>query len=76
MAQVVVTNVDPSIIQKLKLRARRHHRSFQAELRAILEQAAALNPADARAKVEEIRAMFADRKFSDSAALIRRDRAR
>lgn len=75
MAQVVVSNVDPSIVHKLKLRARRHHRSFQGELRDILEQAAAVSVAGARAKVEQIRAMFADRKFSDSAALIRRERA-
>ncbi|MBI1893229.1 MAG: Arc family DNA-binding protein [Candidatus Rokubacteria bacterium] len=72
----MVSNVDPSIVHKLKLRARRHHRSFQAELRAILEQAVALSVAGARAKVEEVRAMFAGRRFSDSAALIRRDRAR
>jgi len=76
MAQVLVRGLDPAVIRELKLRARRHRRSLQAELRDILEQAAALSVADARAKVEQIRAMFSGRKFSDSAALIRRGRTR
>lgn len=76
MSRVLVRGLDPAVIRKLKLRARRHRRSFQAELRDILEQAAAVSGADALAKIKEIRAIFADRRFSDSAALIRRDRAR
>jgi len=76
MAQVLVRDLTPAVLRRLKLRARRHRRSLEAELRDILEQAATMNVADARAKIEKIRAMFIGRKFTDSAVLIRRDRAR
>lgn len=76
MPHVLIRELDPSVIRKLKSRARRHRRSLQAELKDIMEQAAAASPADVLARVERVRAMFRGRKFSDSAALIRRDRAR
>jgi antitoxin FitA len=76
MAQVLVKNLHAQVIRKLKLRARQHRRSLQEELREILEHAARQNPADARAKVNQVRKMFAGRRFSDSSKLIRRDRAR
>ena len=76
MGQVLVRNLRAQVVRKLKLRARQHRRSLQEELREILEQAAQQNSTDARAKVNQIRKMFADRRFSDSSDLIRRDRAR
>lgn len=76
MPHVLIRELDPSVIRKLKSRARRHRRSLQAELKDIMEQAAAASPADVLARVERVRAMFRGRKFSDSAVLIRRDRAR
>jgi len=76
MPQVLVRDLDPATVQRLKARARRHHRSLQAELRDILEQAARRSAVDPRAKINHVRAMFAGRTFSDSAALIRSDRAR
>jgi len=75
MPQLLVRGLHPVVVKKLKLRARQHHRSLQAELKDILEQAATMT-ADVRATVKRVRAMFAGRTFSDSAALIRRDRAR
>lgn len=76
MPHVLIRELDPSVIRKLKSRARLHRRSLQAELKDIMEQAATASPADVLARVERVRAMFRGRKFSDSAALIRRDRAR
>lgn len=76
MPQVLVRDLDSAVIKKLKARARRHRRSLQAELKEILEQTAALSSMDVRGRVDEVRAMFAGRMFTDSAALIRRDRAR
>lgn len=75
MSQVLVRGLDPAVIRRLKLRARRNRRSLQAELKCILEQAE-LGAVDAGAKVTQIRAMLASRTFTDSTALIRRDRAR
>ena len=76
MPQVLVRGVAPVVIRKLKARARRHRRSLEAELRDIVETAARMDLADAVAMVRRVRAMFRGRTFSDSAALIRRDRAR
>ena len=75
MPQVLVRGLDPAVVRRLKSRARRHCRSLQAELREILEQAAH-SAVDARARIKQIRVGFAGRPFSDSAALIRRDRSR
>lgn len=41
MADLVVRNLDPSIVEALKKRALRHGRSAEAEHRAILESALA-----------------------------------
>jgi len=76
MPHLLIRELDPAVIKRLKLRARRHRRSLQAELKDVLEQASATSPADAIARIERVRAMFRRRRFSDSAVLIRRDRAR
>ena len=76
MGQVLVRNLNAQVVRKLKLRARQHRRSLQEELKEILEHAAQQNPTDARAKVNQVRKMFAGRRFSDSSELIRRDRSR
>jgi plasmid stability protein len=76
MPQVLVRGIGPGVVRKLKSRARRHGRSLQAELQEIVEKAAAGDRGDVEATVKRVRAMFAGRRFGDSAALIRRDRAR
>ena len=78
MPQVLVRGVAPGAIRRLKSRARQHRRSLEAELRDIVETAAAAktDPADVVAAVRKVRSMFRGRTFTDSAALIRRDRAR
>jgi len=76
MGQVLVRNLHAQVVRKLKLRARQHRRSLQEELKEILEHAARQNPADVQAKVNQVRKMFAGRRFTDSSELIRRDRAR
>ena len=40
MAQVLVRDLDDSVVDKLKARAKRHGRSLEAELRLVLERAA------------------------------------
>ncbi len=39
MAQLIVRNVDPEVVHRLKLRAAQHGRSMEAEHREILRQA-------------------------------------
>jgi plasmid stability protein len=76
MPQVLVRGIAPGIIRRLKARARRNRRSLEAELRDIVETAAKTDPASVVATMRKVHSMFRGRTFSDSAALIRRDRAR
>ena len=76
MGQVLVRNLSTKAIRKLKIRAQQHRRSLQEELKDILEQAARQNAKDVQAKVNQVRKLFAGRKFSDSSDLIRQDRSR
>ncbi len=78
MAQVLVRDLETAVVERLKERARRNGRSLQKETKAILEEAAAKQPAmaEARLAAQRIRERFAGRTFSDSAELIREDRTR
>ncbi len=74
MAQLLVRQVDEVLVEALKRRAAAHHRSAEAEHRAILESA--LRPAggDFAARAARLRAATAGRFKVDSAELIRQDR--
>jgi len=76
MPNVLLRDLDPGVIEKLKARARKHGRSLQAELKHILEQAARTNTDTARALAARIRQRLAGRAYSDSAALLAEDRRR
>lgn len=77
MGQLIVTDLDDDVIAALKARAGEHARSLEAELRVILERAAAERVIDieaASARAERISRSLEGRPHSDSAALIREDR--
>jgi plasmid stability protein len=81
MSEILVRNVDETIVEQLEFRARMNGRSLQAELKLILEQAARpasprISRAEYRALADEIRAAIGDRPQADSAALLAEDRAR
>jgi plasmid stability protein len=77
MASVLVRDLDPAVIDRLKARAEEHGRSLQKELKAVLEQAAAQGTwAEARSNIERVRRRFAGREFADSTELIREERDR
>jgi len=79
MAQILVRGLDDDIVVKLKRQAKSHGRSLQAEVRTILGQVAEhpkVDMATARKMLEEFRKRFRDRRFADSAKLIRGDRDR
>jgi plasmid stability protein len=77
MASVLIRDLDPAVVDRLKARAEGNGRSLQKELKAILEAAAAqATCAEARAAAERIRQMLGGRQFSDSTDLIREDRDR
>ena len=76
MAQILVRDLDSSLLDRLKSQARQHGRSLQGEVKAILESSARLSPGEARALAQEWRERLAGRMHSDSADLVREDRER
>ena len=79
MSEVLVRNLDESIVEQLKARARGSGRSLQAELKLILEQAARParpSRAEYRVLADQVRAALGDRPQADSASLLAEDRAR
>lgn len=76
MAQVIVRNLDESVVKGLKARAAVHGRALEQELREILIQASVLTPEDKLALVDRVRASGPSGPLSDSTALIREDRDR
>lgn len=77
MPNVLVRDLDPAVVARLKARAEENGRSLQKELKAILETAAAQATwAEARAAAERVRQMLGGRQFSDSTELVREDRDR
>ncbi len=77
MAQLLVRDLETEIINRLKLRAKSHHRSLQGEAKLILQEAAQkMTMEEVRERASKIRGSFGKRKFSDSAELIRKDRER
>ncbi len=76
MAQLLVRDLDPETIERLKARAKHHGRSLQGEVKAILEAAASVSIDEARRISEQWYGRLAGREFADSAELIREDRER
>lgn len=76
MSKVLVRDLSPAVIDKLKARARQHGRSLQAELKSILEQAARADTRTVRALAARIRQRLAGRSHTDSVVLLAEDRRR
>ena len=77
MSQMLVRDLDPEVVERLKARARVHGRSLQKEVKAILEEAAAtLSLSEAEEVAELWQKRLAGREYSDSAELVREDRER
>jgi len=77
MAQILVRNLDPATVERLKDKARQHNRSLQAEVKAILERdASCYTMAEVRAVSLRWRKRLAGTKHTDSVTLMREDRRR
>jgi plasmid stability protein len=75
MAQVLIRELDVTVIDALKRRAASNRRSLQAELKAILEEQAYLaDKAESHALAERIRQRIASRPQTDSGCLQAEDR--
>ena len=76
MPQLLVRDLEADTVERLKLRAQRHGRSLQGEVKAILQAAATFSMRDAASAAEEWQRKLAGRAYSDSAEAIRADRER
>ncbi len=77
MANLTIRNLDDEVVAKLKAQAKAHHRSLEAELRALLSEAAARPSREDFLKVaDRIAAMTPDVKQTDSTKIIREFRDR
>ena len=76
MSQVLIRNVPPATLSKLKERARRRGRSLQAELKTLLEASAGVDAGRTRELAASLRRRLSGRAHSDSAALLAEDRRR
>lgn len=77
MATVTIRNLSDEVVEKLKVRAKTHHRSLEAELREILSAAVRrASKEELLAEAERIAAMTPDVPQTDSTLLIREDRDR
>jgi plasmid stability protein len=76
MAQMLVRDIDPEVLDRLKEQARRNGRSLQGEVKAILEAAAPMTLDEARRHSDHWRRQLAGRMTSASPDLIREDRER
>lgn len=76
MAELLIRNLEPEVIKRLKLRAKQHHRSLQSELKSIVESATKMSLEEARKASSAWHKRLSNRSFSDSAKLLREDKDR
>lgn len=76
MPQILIRDVAPGTLERLKQKARRNGRSLQAHLKGVLEREAQLTMEETGERADQIRTRLGPRPHLDSAALIREDRER
>jgi len=77
MPNVLVRDVDLSVLEKLKKRAVGKGRSLQSELQILLKEAAEKRELLTELEtIRKIRALISNKVQTDSAELLREDRAR
>ena len=76
MAELLIRDLEPGIIKRLKQRAKQHHRSLQGELKSIVEAAVKMSMEEAIKASNAWHKRLSGHSFSDSAKLLREDRDR
>ena len=76
MAQLLVRDLDPEVVNRLKARAERHGRSLGSEARVILTDAAGVSAEEARRIARQWQQRLAGRAIPDTTDLVREDRDR
>jgi plasmid stability protein len=76
MSQLLVRDLDIGTVERLKLRAQRHGRSLQGEVKMILQAAATFSMSEADGVAERWQRKLSGGAYRDSAEAIREDRER
>ncbi|MFB2879516.1 FitA-like ribbon-helix-helix domain-containing protein [Floridanema aerugineum] len=82
MAQIILDNIHPDVLEKIRNLAQKHNQSLEDEIKSILAQATAEIPsqpsvrASFRERLAEARQRHGNKLFSDSVELLREDRNR
>ncbi len=78
MATVLIRNIPEEVLDKFKNMAKSHKRSLQQELRVVLEKTVDQSSHDISEKAIDLRRKLRKKavRFTDSARLLREDRAR
>ncbi len=76
MRQMTIRNIEDEVYQRLKDRARASRRSLEAEVRALLHQAAVPDRTGVARRAAALRARLTGRYKGDATAAIRADRER
>jgi antitoxin FitA len=77
MATLTIRNLEDEVVEALKARARRHHRSLESEIRELLRDAAVgASRESLRDLADRIAALTPDVPQTDSTELVRADRDR
>ena len=78
MANVLIRNIPEEVLDRFKNMAKNHKRSLQQELRVVLEKTVDQSSPDIFQKASELRKKLRKKtvRFTDSARLLREDRAR
>ena len=78
MANVLIRDVPEEVLYRLKIMAKSHKRSLQQELKVFLENTVTQSSPEIFQKMAEIKRKLRRKsiRFTDSAKLLREDRAR
>ncbi len=74
MPDILIRGLKPETIRQLKIRAKRHGRSLQREVKLLVEQAAGAGSQHIAAMFDRWQRRLAGRRFSSSVRLIREGR--
>jgi len=78
MANVLIRNISEEVLDRFKNMAKSHKRSLQQELRMVLEKTVEQSSSDIFQKALDLRRKLRKKavRFTDSARLLREDKAR
>jgi len=78
MGNVLIRDISDELLKRLKCMAKSHNRSLQQELKAVLENTVDRSSFDFGRRASELRKKLRKKSipFTDSARLLRQDRAR